>query len=152
MSQPASAAADGSRPAPQAVVHPDAVARVQLADDETYGRLSELFGALGSPTRVKMLHALLHQELCTSDLAVVVGVSEAGVSQQLRILRALRVVKARRAGRFVYYSLDDAHVALLMQLGLAHQGHAADGESLAHAQLGRAPVALASEMDSEALQ
>jgi ArsR family transcriptional regulator, lead/cadmium/zinc/bismuth-responsive transcriptional repressor len=70
------------------------------------------------------VHALQHHELCTCDLAAVVGVTESGVSQHLRILRTLHVVKSRRAGKFVYYSLDDAHVALLMQLGLTHQGHA----------------------------
>jgi DNA-binding transcriptional ArsR family regulator len=105
-------------------VHPDAVARVRLAVDETYRRVAELFGSLANPTRAKIVHALQHHELCTCDLAAVVGVTESGVSQHLRILRTLHVVKSRRAGKFVYYSLDDAHVALLMQLGLTHQGHA----------------------------
>jgi len=82
-----------------------------------------VFGALGDATRAKIVHALLHQELCTCDLAAVVGVSESGVSPHLRLLRALRLVKSRRAGKFVYYSLDDAHIALLMQVGLTHLGH-----------------------------
>jgi DNA-binding transcriptional ArsR family regulator len=72
----------------------------------------------------------MHQELCTCDLAAVVGVSESGVSQHLRVLRSLRLVKSRRAGKFVYYTLDDAHVALLVSVGLAHQGHEGTPQAL----------------------
>lgn len=105
--------------------HPDAIAhaRASLTDDDTYGRLAGLFGALADPTRAKIVHMLLQQELCTCDIAAIVGISEPGVSQHLRVLRSLRLVKSRRAGRFVYYSLDDAHVALLLQVGLTHQRH-----------------------------
>jgi DNA-binding transcriptional ArsR family regulator len=109
-------------------VHPEQVAqaRTRLAADETYRRVAELFGALADATRAKIVHALIRQELCTCDLAAIAGITESGVSQHLRILRALHVVQARRAGKFVYYRLDDAHVALLMQLGLTHQGHVDD--------------------------
>lgn len=105
--------------------HPDTVAeaRAHLEDTHTYRQLAEVFGALADPTRVRIVHALLRQELCTCDIAVVVGSSESGVSQHLRILRALRLVKNRRAGKFVYYTLDDAHIALLVQVGLIHLGH-----------------------------
>src|SRR5207244_2115328 len=98
-------------------------ARARLEDEGAYIELAELFGALADATRAKIVHTLMHQELCTCDIAAVVGVSESGVSQHLRVLRSLRLVKSRRAGKFVYYSLDDAHVALLIQVGLAHQGH-----------------------------
>lgn len=106
-------------------LHPEAVARARslLAATTTYQELAELFGALADPTRAKLVHALLHQELCSCDLAAVVGVSKSGASQHLRVLRSLRLVKARRAGKFVYYSLDDAHIALLLQVGLTHLGH-----------------------------
>jgi len=106
-------------------IHVEDVAhtRGRLEDDATYIELAEVFGALADATRAKIVHALLHQELCTCDIAAVVGVSESGVSQHLRLLRALRLVKPRRAGKFVYYSLDDAHIALLMQVGLTHLGH-----------------------------
>jgi ArsR family transcriptional regulator, lead/cadmium/zinc/bismuth-responsive transcriptional repressor len=100
-----------------------AQARSLLADEQTYWNLADLFGTLADPTRAKIVHTLLHQELCTCDIAAVVGVTESCVSQHLRILRALRLVKSRRAGKFVYYSLDDAHIALLLQTGLTHQGH-----------------------------
>ena len=67
--------------------------------------------------RARLVHLLLSQEMCTSDLAAVVGVSESAVSQHLRLLRVLRLVKPRRAGRIVYYSLDDGHVADLVRTG-----------------------------------
>jgi len=99
-------------------------ARALLKDEGTYAALAELFGALADATRSKIVHVLLQQELCTCDIAALVGISESGVSQHLRLLRELRLVKFRRAGKLVYYSLEDAHVALLVQIGLTHQGHA----------------------------
>lgn len=106
-------------------IHAEDVERAcdQLEDVATYAGLAELFGALADPTRVTIVHTLLRQELCTCDLAAVVGISESGVSQHLRILRRLRLVKYRRAGKLVYYSLDDAHIALLLQIGLTHLTH-----------------------------
>jgi ArsR family transcriptional regulator len=108
------------------VVHPTAVARAAagLAAGDAYRRVARLFGALADPTRARLVDALLHTELCTTDLAAVLSISEPGVSQHLRVLRSLRLVKSRRAGKFVYHSLDDKHVARLMALGLTHAGHA----------------------------
>ena len=97
--------------------------RALLKDDGTYAGLAALFAALADATRSKIVHVLLQQELCTCDIAALVGISESGVSQHLRQLRSLRLVKFRRAGKLVYYSLEDAHVALLVQIGLTHQGH-----------------------------
>jgi hypothetical protein len=74
------------------------------------------------------------------------------VSQHLRLLRGLRVVKSRRAGRFVYYTLDDTHVALLMRLGLAHQGHAESGTHIAHSLLGESSGVTVGDSDAEAVQ
>jgi DNA-binding transcriptional ArsR family regulator len=114
--------------------HPDldrSGAGAPLHDHATYVALAQLFGALSDPTRAKILHLLLDGEWCTCDLATVVGISESSVSQHLRVLRSLRVVRSRRAGKFVYYQLDDEHVALLIQMGLTHQGHGmkkADGD------------------------
>lgn len=106
-------------------IHPEIVAdaRTRLEDADTYRELAEVFGALADPTRARIVHALLQRELCTCDLAAVVGISESGASQHLRILRALHLVKPRRAGKFVYYTLDDGHIALLVQIGLTHLGH-----------------------------
>ncbi len=106
-------------------IHGEDVARARagLEDAGAYSEVAELFGALADATRAKIVHILRRQELCTCDIAAVVGVSESGVSQHLRLLRALRLVKSRRAGKFVYYSLDDAHIALLMRVGLTHLGY-----------------------------
>ena len=118
-------------------VHPDAVsqARAALAHENSYVSWAALFAALADPTRAKIVHMLLTQELCTCDIAVVLGITDSAVSQHLRILRSLRLVKSRRAGKFVYYSLDDAHIALLIQVGLTHQGHGAQAanRAIAHA-------------------
>jgi DNA-binding transcriptional ArsR family regulator len=109
-------------------IHIEDVARARsyLREDGTYSELAELFGALADPTRAAIVHILRHQELCTCDIAAVVGVTESGVSQHLRVLRSLRLVKSRRTGKFVYYSLDDAHIDLLVQIGLIHLGHEED--------------------------
>ena len=106
-------------------IHPDevALARAGLKDGETYTSLAELFGALADPTRLTIVHALLRQELCSCDLAAAVGMSASATSQHLRVLRSLHLVKSRRAGRLVYYTLDDAHISLLIQVGLTHLGH-----------------------------
>jgi len=113
-------------------IHPELVlqARAFLADEGTYRRLADLFAALADMTRARLVHTLARQELCTCDLAAVVGVSESAVSQHLRVLRSLRVVKTRRAGKFVFYSLDDAHLALLIQVGLTHLGDESPAQSM----------------------
>lgn len=107
------------------VFHPEevAAARAMLASDAAYDDLAELFGALADSTRARLVHVLLATELCSGDLATVLGISESSTSQHLRILRALRLVKVRRAGRFVYYSLDDEHIAQLVNIGMLHLGH-----------------------------
>lgn len=82
--------------------------------------LAETFRVLGDPTRVRIVHALSLSELCTTDLATVVGMSESAVSHQLRTLRQLHVVRSRRDGKLVYYSLNDEHIRSLFDQGLAH--------------------------------
>lgn len=116
-------------------LHADQVAqtRTLLASDEAYITLAAFFGALADATRAKIVHLLLHQELCTCDIAAILGVSDSCVSQHLRLLRSLRLVTSRRAGKFVYYRLDDSHVALLIQLGLTHQNH--DGPTALQGEL-----------------
>lgn len=89
-------------------------------DRDTYERLAATFGALADPTRARIVHLLLGQEQCTAELAPVVGVSEPAVSQHLRLLRRLGLVASRRQGRYVYYRLDDDHVAQLVRISLAH--------------------------------
>ena len=96
-------------------------ARSLLAGRPTYSRLAAHFGAISDPTRAAIVHLLLHTELCTRDLAIVLDISAPATSQHLRVLRDLRLVTARREGRLVLYRLDDAHVAQLVSIGLAHE-------------------------------
>jgi len=83
-------------------------------------RLSLTYSVLGDPNRLKIVMALRNVEMCVCDLAAFTGLSESAVSHQLRRLKDLALVKKRRAGQIIYYSLDDAHVAQLLDLGLEH--------------------------------
>ncbi|APX00457.1 ArsR/SmtB family transcription factor [Arthrobacter sp. QXT-31] len=85
--------------------------------------LAVIFTLLSDPGRVRILIALLEGEMCVCDLAATTGLSESAVSHALRLLRGPRVVAVRRAGRMAYYSLADAHVRMLLDLGLTHVGH-----------------------------
>jgi DNA-binding transcriptional ArsR family regulator len=82
--------------------------------------LTEIFQVLGDPTRVRILDVLSRSEVCVQDLAAALKLSESAVSHQLRLLRGARIVRARRAGRNVFYALDDHHVLALFEQGLRH--------------------------------
>ncbi|MBV9867448.1 MAG: helix-turn-helix transcriptional regulator [Abitibacteriaceae bacterium] len=82
--------------------------------------MADMFAAFGDSTRLKLLCALVQGELCVCDLSILLGVSPSAVSHQLRGLRALRLVKSRRDGKMVLYSLDDDHVLTLLHVGLSH--------------------------------
>ncbi|SDL37911.1 DNA-binding transcriptional regulator, ArsR family [Nonomuraea maritima] len=84
---------------------------------------ADVFGLLSDPNRLRLLVALLDGELCVCDLAAVTGQSESAVSHALRLLRAHRIVAARRSGRMAYYRLEDPHVRMLLDLALAHTEH-----------------------------
>ncbi len=104
-------------------IDPEKVAFVQqrALPDQTVDRVSRLFSALSDPTRLKILHALsLTEELCVCDLAALAELSVSAVSHQLRLLRDRDLVRARREGRMVYYSLSDDHIATLMGTGIEH--------------------------------
>lgn len=92
-------------------------------EEQTAVNLAELFKALGDPTRVKLIHALLDTELCVHDLCVVLGMAQSAVSHQLRYLRNLRMVKRRKEGKTVYYSIDDNHVKEIFVQTLNHLLH-----------------------------
>lgn len=83
-------------------------------------QMAEFFSALADPSRLRLMSALAHRELCVCDLAAAVKVSESAVSHQLRILRSQRLVKYRREGRNVYYSLADQHIVSLYQQVAEH--------------------------------
>lgn len=93
-------------------VHLDSVRQVQpeIIPTAKAQQMADFFGTLADPHRLRLLSALAKQELCVCDLAASVKMSESAVSHQLRILRTMRLVKYRREGRNVYYSLADSHV------------------------------------------
>lgn len=95
-----------------------------LIDGLTATKLAGTFKALGDPTRVRIISALSHTELCVCDIAATLGMSQSAVSHQLRTLREMRLVKNRREGRMVYYKLDDEHIHDLFHRGLEHAEHA----------------------------
>jgi ArsR family transcriptional regulator len=92
----------------------------RLLTESSVLALAETFKVLGDTTRVRILDALSQSELCVCDLASLLGLSESAVSHQLRLLRGMRLVRARRDGRLVYYTLDDQHIVGLFEQGLEH--------------------------------
>lgn len=97
-----------------------AAIRSRLLSDTEITALSETFRLLGDPTRVRIIQALALEELCVCDIAALLGTSASAVSHQLRLLRTMRVVRHRKAGKIVYYALDDDHVRSLLQAGRDH--------------------------------
>lgn len=82
----------------------------KLVDSQTAAEMAEIFKALGDPTRIRLIYALIERELCVHDLCVLLDMGQSAVSHQLRYLRNLRIVKRRKVGKTVFYSLDDTHV------------------------------------------
>jgi DNA-binding transcriptional ArsR family regulator len=105
--------------------HPQNIclARAEALSDEEAQRIAEVFKVLGDPTRLKILHALSLRELCVCDIAAVVGLGQSAVSHQLRLLRSARLVKYRKEGKLVWYSLDDDHIGTLLAQSIEHNKH-----------------------------
>lgn len=103
-------------------IHEENVQAVQreMPTEETVQSLAETFKTLGDPTRIRMLFALMQREMCVCDLAALIGVTESAVSHQLRVLRSQKLVRYRREGKNLFYSLDDDHVTTLFAQGLEH--------------------------------
>jgi DNA-binding transcriptional ArsR family regulator len=104
------------------MVHLDRVARAreEAIPDQDLERLALVYKALGDPTRLKMVMALRGGEMCVCDLAALLNLSESATSHQIRRLKDLALVKSRRDGQILYYSLDDHHVQELIQVGQDH--------------------------------
>lgn len=96
--------------------------QTRMPDAESLNALSDIFKALGDPTRLRVVSALAIDELCVCDLANLLGSSISAVSHQLRVLRNMKLVKHRKDGKRVYYSLDDECVETLLAEGLKHIG------------------------------
>ena len=91
-----------------------------IPDDETIYRVTQIFLALADPTRFKILAALANQEQCVYDLQELCGVSQSAVSHQLRLLRDIDIVRARRVGQRAYYRLADDHIKDMIKMGVEH--------------------------------
>ena len=104
------------------MIHEDVVARVQsqMPDEYPIYEVSELFKVFGDSTRSRIICALRIEEMCVCDLAALLTMTQSAISHQLRILRSSRLVKCRKQGRVVYYSLDDAHISEIFSMAFAH--------------------------------
>lgn len=107
------------------IIHRDAVQRAlrQKPHEEQLERLSKLFKILGDQTRIKILWVLDQNEMCVCDIANVLEMTKSSISHQLAVLRTAGIVKYRRAGKEVYYMLDDEHITQLYETGLLHIIH-----------------------------
>lgn len=104
------------------VIHEDVVNKVKetMPEEETLYDLAEIFKVFGDSTRIKILWALEESEMCVCDIAVLLNMTQSAISHQLRVLKNARLVKNRREGKVVYYSLDDDHIKDILDKGLAH--------------------------------
>ena len=91
-----------------------------IEEEATIQHLGDFFKVIGDTTRLKIILALIREELCVCDLATIIGISSSAVSHQLRLLRGARIVRFRREGKIVYYSLDDDHVKDLVTDAIHH--------------------------------
>ncbi|MBO7377463.1 MAG: helix-turn-helix transcriptional regulator [Clostridia bacterium] len=103
-------------------VHADVVekARAAMPSDEILAEVAELFKVFGDTTRTRILSALFESEMCVCDIASLLNMTKSAVSHQLRILRQTKIVKYRKSGKEVYYSLDDGHIARIYRTALEH--------------------------------
>ncbi len=104
------------------MVHEQTIREVekQIPDEDLLYDVAELFKVFGDSTRIRILSALLSNELCVCDICSLLNMTKSAVSHQLRILRQTKLVKNRRSGKEIYYSLDDDHVASIINLALEH--------------------------------
>ncbi|HHU33018.1 MAG: ArsR/SmtB family transcription factor [Zhaonellaceae bacterium] len=104
------------------VIHEDVVQQVKdkMPEEETLYDLAELFKVFGDSTRIKILWALDEAEMCVCDIAALLNMTQSAISHQLRVLKQAKLVKNRREGKVVYYSLDDDHVKQIFKQGLTH--------------------------------
>ncbi len=104
------------------VIHEDVVNQVrgQMPQEESLYELAELFKVFGDSTRIKILWALDASEMCVCDIAVLLNMTQSAISHQLRVLKQAKLVRSRKDGKIVYYSLDDEHVRQIFDQGLIH--------------------------------
>ena len=102
--------------------HEDIINRVtdEMPEEETLYNLAELYTVFGDTTRIRILFALLSSELCVNDLAQLLRLSQTAVSHQLRVLKNNKLVRFRKEGKVVFYSISDEHVRSIMEIGMEH--------------------------------
>lgn len=103
-------------------IHSETVEKVNesMPPDEILYDLAELFKVFGDTTRIRILYALFESEMCVNDLALILGLSQTAVSHQLRVLKNNKLVKFRKEGKIVFYSLSDDHVRSIIGTGMEH--------------------------------
>ncbi|SDL06933.1 ArsR/SmtB family transcription factor [Natronincola ferrireducens] len=106
-------------------IHEEDVKQVKgrMLEDRILTDMAEFFKVFGDPTRIKILYILFQKEMCVCDIAAVLELQQSAVSHQLRILKNKRLVKYRREGKVVYYTLDDNHIKRIFDEGLSHIQH-----------------------------
>ena len=104
------------------MIHEDAVNEVKekMPVDETFFELAEFFKVFGDSTRIKILWALFTSEMCVCDIAALLNMTQSAISHQLRVLKQAKLVKNRKDGKVVYYSLDDDHIKSILDQGIEH--------------------------------
>ncbi len=107
------------------IIHEDKVKEIQkkMEKDEDIMDLADFFKVLGDSTRMKIISVLFENELCVCDIAYVLNMTQSAISHQLRVLKSARLVKYRKEGKVVFYSLDDEHVKNIFDLGMIHLKH-----------------------------
>ena len=107
------------------VIHQEAVDEVlqKMPNEDTFNHLADLFKLIGDTTRCTILFSLDQSEMCLCDLANVLNMTKSSISHQLAVLRRSGVVKCRKSGKEVYYTLDDEHIVKLFEIGLVHINH-----------------------------
>ncbi|AKL96960.1 transcriptional regulator, ArsR family [Clostridium aceticum] len=106
-------------------IHEEDVKQVKekMLEDTVLNDMAEFFKVFGDVTRIKILSALFQKEMCVCDIAAVLDMNQSAISHQLRLLKSRRLVKFRREGKVIYYSLDDAHIKKIFNEGLHHIQH-----------------------------
>lgn len=104
------------------IIHEDIVSKIKeiMPNEDKLYSLAEFFKVFGDPTRMKILFALFEEEMCVCDISAALNMTQSAVSHQLRVLKQNRVVKFRREGKSVYYSLDDDHIKSVVNQGICH--------------------------------
>lgn len=104
------------------IIHEDIIEKVgkNLLSEDKYTELAEFYKIFSDSTRIKILQALLHSEMCVCDISTLLKMQQSAISHQLRLLRQSNMVKNRKEGKVVYYSLKDSHVSEILNMGIEH--------------------------------